>query len=70
MGIGATLNLGLAILSSNPLSAIFVLDAASIINHLQYVNSENSLGFDEIANSMSFGHLSAIFSQPKEWDDR
>lgn len=70
MGIGASLNLGLAMASANPISALFIFDSAGTLNHLQYVNTQNPVGFDSVANSMAFGHLSAIIPQPKQWDDR
>lgn len=46
------------------------LDMAGTLNHLQYVNRENSLGYDKIANSMNVGHISSLLGQPTSWDDR
>ncbi len=49
---------------------IFIMDSQATLNHLQYVNTENANGMDQTLGTMNFGHISAIFGQPKNWDDR
>jgi hypothetical protein len=70
VGIGASLSVILSIASSNPLSMIYSFDSAATINHLQYVNQQNPIGMDGISNIMKYGHISSIFDQPRQWDDR
>lgn len=49
---------------------IYSFDSAATINHLQYVNQQNPIGIDEISNIMKYGHISSLFNQPRQWDDR